>query len=226
MVQHDYQNNDRVFIENGLDQKYIISGPSPRVPSRHDGNPWLCFEARRFSEWPYWGESEYVSKHFHSQLKQHCFDSTSKYFYSKLKTQLKQHCFNSTSKSGLKVEQCWRCNSPTLDGRVQCSFRETRQHVQVILSSMTNTNTNTTTETKTNTKTRQHVQVINSSIQIQIQWVGNSLPNWKTLLNGLGWALHWLWDHLWRRRIDPSYSGEIRRKESYLRSHKTSSGPC
>ena len=117
---------------------------------------------------------------------------------SKFKTQLKQHCFNSTSKSGLKVEQCWRCNSPTLDGRVQCSFRETRQHVQVILS----------------------------SIQIQIQWIGNSLPNWKTLLNGLGWALHWLWDHLWRRRIDPSYSGEIRRKESYLRSHKTSSGPC
>ena len=160
--------------------KNILPNPGspPRVPSRHDGNPWLCFEARRFSERPYWGESECVSKHFHSQLK--------------------QHCFNSTSKSGLKVEQCWRCNSPTLDGRVQCSFRETRQHVQVILS----------------------------SIQIQIQWVGNSLPNWKTLLNGLGWALHWLWDHLWRRRIDPSYSGEIRRKESYLRSHKTSSGPC
>ena len=155
------KSDDRVLIENWLDQKYIIK---PRFTPKSTKQTWRQSLALFWSTTIQWTTvlrwvwvcfktlplSTQNSKLNSTQLKQHCFNSTSNHFYSRLKIQLKQHCFNSTSKSGLKVEQCWRCNSPTLDGRVQCSFRETRQHVQVILSSMANANTNTTTNTKTN----------------------------------------------------------------------------
>ena len=52
------------------------------------------------------------------------------------------------------------------------------------------------------------------------------LKKWyETYISGSG-VFHSFLNQLWRRRTDPSYSGEIHRKESYLRSHKTFSGPC